>query len=283
MADTPPTRHAHTAHEKETQKNDFAALLAHVQLHPWVYIGAAGFVVAILFVTGMYRLAQKSAYERSASEFARALDVQDPGERATALAKIASGGSALSARALYMQGESALQAGDREGARKAFIGLRESFPDFDFVPEAVEGLGLLEEDAGNFAQARSIYEEVAAKWPNSAAAQRQPFNIARCLEGEKDLSSAINRYRDQLEVFPGSTIAQRAQLRLTELRAEHPDLFPAEVAQGGPSVIQPMQAAPDTAAAPAATPTPGAPAPETPPVAEPSADKPAQTPPAPLQ
>ena len=253
MADTPSqrTRKSRAGQEDEAPKNDFAALLAHVENHPWTYIGAAAFVVAVLIVTGVYRLSQKSGTEHASAEFARALDIEDPAARATALAKIAGQGSKLSPRALYMQGESALEAGDREAARQAFVKLRESYPNYEFVSEAVEGLGLIQEDAGNFAQARGTYEEIVAKWPSSAAAQRQPFNIARCLEGEKDLPSAINRYRDQLEAFPGSMIAQRAQQRLTELRAEHPELFPAETAAVAPSA---------PATAPAATATPAAPA-----------------------
>ncbi len=281
MTDTP---HAHTAHDHETPKSDFAALLAHVQLHPWTYIGTVGFVIVVLIVTGLYRLSQKSAYERSASELARALDVQDPTERATALAKIAEGGSALSARALYLQGESALEAGDTDGARKAFIKLRESFPDFEFVPEAVEGLGLIQEDAGAFAQARAVYEEISTKWPDSAAAKRQPFNIARCLEGEKNLPGAIGKYQEQLEVFPGSTIAQRAQMRLTELRAEHPELFPAETTAAAAPAVTPSATTTEPVVVPAATPATDAPATETAPtVPAPSAETPAESPPAPPQ
>jgi len=269
MADIIPSQSKQLHGERETPKNDFRALINHVQTHPMAYIGAAGFVVLVLIITGVYRLAQKSALESAATQLARALDVETPVERAAALGKIVDSGSPLAARALYLQGESELEAANYDAASVAFTRLRESYPDYEFVPEAVEGLGLIQEDAGRFSAARSIYEEVASKWPDSTAAQRQPFNIARCFEGENNLPSAIEQYRSQLEVFPGSTIAVRAQQRLDELRTDHPELFPTDAPQ-----LDTLQPATDAAAAPApeaATPstTEEAPATEAP-VAEPA-------------
>ncbi len=283
MADTSnPTRSTRAHGDDETPKNDFRALIAHVQSNPWTYLGAAGFVVLVLIITGVYRLSQKSAMESAATELARALDVEDAVERAAALGKIADSGSPLAARALYLQGESELEVANYDGARNAFTALRESYPDYEFVPEAVEGLALIQEDAGNFSAARGIYEEVASKWPDSVAAQRQPFNIARCFEGEKNLTGAIEKYRNQLEVFPGSTIAVRAQQRLDQLRVEHPDLFPADTAvldtlqpapESAPAANTDAPAASPEAPAPASEPAPEAPAPSTP--ETPPADSPA--------
>lgn len=229
--------------------NRLMAIVTHVQMNPWPYIGGIGFVLLVLVVTGFYRVSQASAYNTAADEFARALDLEGPAERATALGALAEEGTPLTARALYMQGEAALEAGDSEGAKAAFTKVREQFPDFKFVPESVEGLALITEDAGNFSAARGLYEEVVAKWPNSPAAKRQPFNIARCLEAEGQMAQAVERYRDQLEVFPGSSIAARAQIRLDELRVSNPELFPAEPVAESP-VIQELQTAPDALAAP---------------------------------
>lgn len=228
MADTSPTRPARTAEADETPKNDLSALLRHVQTHPGLYAGSMLFVLAVLVITGVYRLTQSAAHETASTEFLRALDIEAPEQRAAALGTIAEGGGSFAARALYLQGETLLESGDADAAKAVFVKLRDEHADFEFVPEAVEALGLIAEDAGRYPQARTLYEEISSKWPETAAAKRQPFNVARCFEGEKDLAQAVEQYRKQLETFPGSTIAQRAQLRLDELRAEHPELFPAE-------------------------------------------------------
>lgn len=275
------TEHPHRGHEEEVPKADLMSIVMHVQARPWPYIGAIGFVVLVLIVTGFYRASQASAYSAAADQFARALDIEDPKERAAALNTLAKSGTSLTARARYLQGEAALEAADYETARTAFTQVREQFPDYEFVPESVEGLALIAEDAGDFAAARGLYEEVASKWPESNAAQRQPFNIARCLEGEGQLAQAVERYRDQIEEFPGSTIAVRAQLRLDELRASNPELFADETAAEAPA-IQELQIAPDAAPASAASETAAPVEESTPEVAAP-AEQPAETPAPPQQ
>jgi tetratricopeptide (TPR) repeat protein len=275
MANTTSPEQPHLGHDDEAPKSDLMSIIMHIQARPWPYLGAVGFVIFVLVVTGLYRASQATAYKKAADQFARALDIEDPKERATALGTLADEGTALTARALYLQGESALEAGDHEGARAAFTKLRESFPDYEFIPESVEGLALIAEDAGDFAGARGLYEEVLAKWPDSPAAKRQPFNIARCLEGEGQLAPAVERYRDQLETFPGSTIAVRAQARLDEMRVTNPELFPAETTAEAPA-IQELQTAPDATAAPAPD-TSAAPAETT---ADTPAGQPTETPPA---
>lgn len=240
----------HGLDEKATM-NRLMAVVTQVQANPWPYIGAIGFVVLVLIVTGIYRASQSSAYTAAADEFARALDIEEPVERAAALGALAEKDTALTARALYLQAEAELEAGNEEAAKTAFASVRERFPDFDFAPESVEGLALIAEDAGDIAGARALYEEVVAKWPNTPAAMRQPFNIARCLEAEGQMAQAVERYRDQLEVFPGSSIAARAQIRLDELRVSNPELFPADPVAEAPA-IQELQTAPDALAAPEA-------------------------------
>lgn len=212
----------------EEPASDWTALGRHVQDRPGLYIGAIAFVLIVLAATGIYRAVQASTLRTASTEYAAALAMEDPAARATALAAVAKSGSQFAARALYLQGESALDAGNREEARAAFEELRDRFPTFEFVPDAVEGLGFINEDTGQFASARTLYQEVAAKWPESAAALRQPYNIARSYEGEANLSSAVEQYRKQIETFPGSTVSVRAQQRLDELRESNPDLFPAE-------------------------------------------------------
>ncbi len=282
MANTVTPQHPHHGHKEETPKADLMSLITRIQARPAPFLGTIAFVVLVLIVTGIYRASQSSKYTAAADQYARALDIEKPDERATALATLAGEGTALTPRALYMEGESALEAGNHDGARTAFTKLREQFPNYEFVPESVEGLALIAEDGGKFADARGLYEEVASKWPDSPAAKRQAFNIARCLEGEGQMAQAVEKYRDQIEEFPGSTIAVRAQTRLDELRASNPELFPAEAAANGPEiqVLQtPEAAAPAEGNASAATEdATAAPAPEAAPAEQPAAEPAPSTP-----
>lgn len=210
-------------------KNDWTALVRRVQERPQPYIGAVVFVLVVLAATGIYRVVQASTMRATSTEYAAALEIENPADRSAALGAVADSGSRFAARALYLEGEAALDGGDYDTARETFQALRERYPNFEFVPDAVEGLGFIEEDTADFASARRMYEEVAAKWPESIAALRQPYNVARTYEGEENLASAIDQYRRQLETFPGSTIAMRAQQRLNELRESNPDLFADDV------------------------------------------------------
>ncbi len=248
MADTENKRALPADGEPEAPKNDLTALIAHVQDRPGIYIGAIVFVLVVLAATGIYRAMQASALRTQSTEYARAIEKEDPAERSAAFAAVAQSSPQFAARALYLEGEAALDAGNYDAARAAFTKLRETHPGFEFVPDAVEGLGFIEEDSGDYATARKFYDEVAAKWPDSAAAKRQPYNLARCYEGEANLSAAIEQYRKQLEMFPGSTIAVRTQQRLDELRETNPELFADEqtVANSAP-LLQELTTDPATA------------------------------------
>ena len=241
MATTPKTGGAGAPHQDE-QSNPFQALWKHMQANPLHYIGGGVFVVAVLLFTGLYQIAEKSNDRQLASAYAEAVLLEDPGERAEALAPLAAKKTDFAPYALYMRGEALLSARDYPAATAAFTELRETYPDFPFVPDAVEGLGFVEEDQGNTDAAIDVYREVFEKWPNTPAGRRQPFNIARCLESSNDVAGAIEYYREQLEVFPGSTVGIAAQQRLTTLRSTHPELFEDELnafSAGGAEEISP--------------------------------------------
>lgn len=207
------------------QANQIQRLWTHLRDDLPYYLGGAGFIVVVLLFTGFYRLASESKHRDLSSEYARAVLLEDPAERAEALASLSAKNSTFAPRALYLRGEALLSARDYESAAAVFTELRETYPDFQHVPDAVEGLGFLEEDQGNTEAAIEVYREVLQKWPNSPAGRRQPFNIARCLEEIGDIQEAIDSYREQLGVFPGSSISTEAQQRLVALRVTHPDYF----------------------------------------------------------
>ena len=231
----------------DAPKNDISALANHVRENPALYIGAVAFVLIVLAATGIYRAMQSSALREQSTRYVRALETEDPAERSAAFAAVAESSPMFAARALYLEYESALDAGQYDDAKATFNELRERYPNFEFLPDAVEGLGFIAEDTGAFESARAYYDEVAAKWPDSAAAKRQPFNLARCFEGESNLESAVAQYRKQLEIFPGSTIAVRAQQRLNELRETNPELFADEDIVADTPVLQELTSDPATA------------------------------------
>lgn len=244
MATTPKTAGAGAPqHEEEEQSGQFQALWQHMRANPYQYIGGAGFIVAVLLFTSLYRISADLKDQRTSSAYAEAVLIEDSAERAEALAPLAAGKTPLAPYALYMRGEALLSTRDYAAATAAFTELRETYPDFRFVPDAVEGLGFVEEDQGNSEAAVNVYREVMEKWPNTPAGRRQPFNIARCLESSDDVAGAVEYYREQLAVFPGSSVGMAAQQRLTALRTERPELFEDEL--GAFSVKTPAEITPE--------------------------------------
>ena len=216
----------------EETKNVVLAGWKHIQDNPFHYIGAAAFIVAVLIFTGLYRMAADSKDRELSAAYAEAVLIEDPVERADALAPLAANNTRLAPHALYMRGEALLSTRDYRAATDAFSQLRETYPDFQFVPDAVEGLGFIQQDQGNIEAALAVYREVLEKWPDTPAGRRQAFNIARCYENSGDMEQAILFYREQFELFPGSNVSIQAQQRLLRLRTTHPDLFEDGLSSG---------------------------------------------------
>ena len=137
--------------------------------------------------------------------------------------------------------------------------------DSPFVPDAVEGLGAIAENAAQYDKAIASYKEIIEKWPTSFAKRRQQLNIARCQEAAGNLKDAVPAYKAQADEFPGSSFEKDAKTALDRLRASNPDLFPKE--EPAPETTPALEAAPPA--------EPPAQAPEKP--AEPAA--PVETPP----
>jgi TolA-binding protein len=156
-----------------------------------------------------------------------------------ALGEITKGSSKYLAEALYMQGHAALDSEDYETAEFAFSTLREKHPDFEFTPDGVEGLGAIHEILGDYTAAIAVYKDIQAIWPDSFAARRQPFNLARCHEENDNEEEALAAYENQLNVFPGSNVAAHAQQKIDELHTRNPTLALA------PTETPILEAAPD--------------------------------------
>jgi len=213
-------------------QGDLAALVEQVKQNPALYIGAVVFIVICLVAGVLYR-AHRDAVKRDVySAYAAALDKQDPKERLAALEPLLekNGPSAAMAEIVYVTAETAYRAEDYEKAKALYERVRTEFPESEYVPNAVEGLAYIEEDAGEYDAALSTYQEVTQKWPTSFTARRQPLNVARVEEKRGNLEAAIQSYREQTTMFPDSNVARDAQAALDRLGKSNPELFtPAAV------------------------------------------------------
>lgn len=210
----------------------FENFLAHVVENPILYVIAIVFVGVVLLIATLVNLGVEANVKGVSTDFARALDREDVTAQVAALEDVSKGRGRIAADALYLRGELAIRADDPATARTSFEQLRSTHPDYEFTPDAVEGLGFLEEEEGNYEQAIRFYREVQNSWPDYFAARRQPYNIGRCQEKLGQYEEAKESYEAQLDIFPNSRIAARAQSALNELRAKRPDLFPEpELAQ----------------------------------------------------
>lgn len=206
-------------------QGDLEALAEHIKSHPVQYLLSVGFIVLCGIASYFYQIQNTMTERKSASGFASALDIEDPVERAETLARFTATPSKFTPDGLYIQGESYFRAQEYDNAAVAFERLRAEYPDFRFVPDAVEGLGYIEEESGNYDGALARYREVLEKWPDSFAGYRQPYNIGRCEEYIGNVSEAIAAYQQQVDLFPGSNVSSRAQHALHTLEREYPELF----------------------------------------------------------
>ncbi len=227
---TTQAKHHHRIdHDRHHEpKGDLQRLFAHISENPVLYAAGAAFLMVCALLGIFYRVRAERAEERAATEYARAMKEKDDTIRVESLKTIAEGKSSFAIEALYMEGESAYRASDFLSAKAAFEKLRAEHPEYEHTPDAVEGLGYIEESESRHAEAVARYQEVLGKWPDTFVGRRQSLNIGRAQEKAGKLNEAIAAYRAQLEQFPGSRVAQHAQDALDKLRSSNPDLFPEE-------------------------------------------------------
>ena len=214
--------------EDTKPKSDWESIAGHVKENPGLWAAAIAFVVVCALAGTMFRMQRGASLRDVTTEYARAVKETEPAQRVAALLALTESKSVLTAEALYIRGESAIEAQDPEVAAESFQRLREEYPDFAFTPDAVEGLGFLAEDSGDFEVAVGHYQDVMDSWPDSFAARRQPLNTGRAQERAEDWDAAIKAYQRQLAVFPGSNAQRHAQEALNRLREERPELFPED-------------------------------------------------------
>ena len=208
----------------EVQKGDFTDLLKHVSGYPLWY-GAAAVFVIVCVAAGMYvRSIQSDIKAEQVSALAKALQTEDAKARASELALLADGKKDVSAQALYLMGQSYVEANEYANAKEAFERFRNEYPASEYLPDVVEGLGLIAEQNKDYTAAIGFYKEIVDKWPSSLARRRQYINLGRAEELSGNLPNAVKQYQAQLEQYPENP--QQAQAAIDRLKSSHPELFP---------------------------------------------------------
>lgn len=230
-------RQAHPhGHQEPESRADFEAVLDHVRDNPLLYVAATVFTIVAVVAGVLYYSASEAARKETATQYMAALLIEEPSERVAALAQAASTlGGDLAAEALYMAAETAYNDGDAETARRYFERVRAEHGGSHFAAPATEGLGHLFEEEGEYAQAMDLYREVQNNHAYAFEARRQHYNLGRIAERQDDIDAAIDHYSEQINAFPGSSVAQQAQMALERLRREHPDSFPDDFTLDAPA------------------------------------------------
>lgn len=249
--------------DEPLRKTDWQKMVVQVKQNPLLYGAVAVFLVLCVLIGIGYRLGTESSGRTSMTQLARALDANDAAQRAKDLASIVKGKDPLSAEALYMMGEAAYEAKEYDKAKEAFERLRNEFPNSPFVPDAIEGLGFIAENAGDCQTAVSLYKEVAEKWRGTFTQRRQSLNIGRCEERLGHVEEAAAAYKAQEEDFPASSFDKEAKEALDRLRSANPDLFATKPAEA-PKPEAPAPQSENTASASPVETAPNAPGPESP-------------------
>jgi tetratricopeptide (TPR) repeat protein len=222
------SKHKNKHVEEEESLGELATLVENVKENPFMYAAAGAFVIVCIVGALLYKAYSIQQEGEQASEYARALQNEDPALLAEALEPVAVSRGAIGAEALYMMGEAAFRAKDYEKAKVAFEGLRADHSDSVFVADAVEGLGFVAEEAGDYEEAQAKYQEILDKWPKTFAARRQHVNLARVYEELGKIEEAVAAYKEQASAWPESHVAGNADVALARLEAAHPELFPEE-------------------------------------------------------
>ncbi len=238
---------APTQQHDDTGNSEWNAWLEHIRENPLLYVAAGVFILIAAMAGVLYRVNVQAQQARVVSQYARAMQTEDPGVRAAELEQLAAEARGLREEILYMAAESAFDAGEYEQAGELFQTLRQEYPGGEFAPFAVEALGNLAEEEGDYEEALRLYEEVVEMWPETLPGKRAYYAMGRVHEQQDAIEEAIAAYEEQLTIFPGSHQASRARTALARLDVEHPGEVPETVMEDAP-LLDDMEPTPPMAA-----------------------------------
>jgi tetratricopeptide (TPR) repeat protein len=230
-------RKGHAPHHGEAEsRTDFEAFLDHMRENPLIYVAAVVFTIVVAVAGVFYFTTSEAARKDMATAYMEALLIETPEERAAELARVAGElRGDFAAEALYMAGEASYRAGDYDQARSFYERVRAEHAGSPFAAAATEGLGYILLDQDDPEAAMERFREIKSNYPTTFEAKRQSYNIARAAEKAGDLDAAFEHFGNQINDFPGSSIAQQAQAALDRLRREHPERFPDALALEPPA------------------------------------------------
>lgn len=258
--------------------SDLDKVIASVKEHPLLYVSGILLIIAVGLGYMFYSTSAEARAQAEATQLVRAATEDEPEQRIPLLDAVAAESTALTPEAIYLKGETAFGLNDFETAQAAFERIVNEFPEFQFAPDALEGLGYIEETKGNYDEAIVHYLDVQVRYPGTYAARRQHYNLGRAYEAQGNYQEAINAFRRQIGEFPDSVVSGRAQHELHQYQASHPELFqqfeeeltPAPGAESAPEME--MVVVPEAEELEAEPGVEAEPAPEPAPVDEPAAE-----------
>ncbi|HQN02270.1 MAG TPA: tetratricopeptide repeat protein [Candidatus Hydrogenedentes bacterium] len=216
----------------EEPKTEWQKILAHLEENIKLYAAGAIFVLICLAIGALIRVNAVAKEKEVATKYAEAALEADAKPRLEKYKAISESAGRWTPEVLYMMGETAIEAGEKETARQAFDKVISEYGDSDFAAPALEGLAFLARDEGRLEDALKTYEDLISKWPGAYVARCAHFTIGELLEALDRPQEAITAYRKQTTVFPESSVATKAEQALERMEEAHPDLFPAEEGEG---------------------------------------------------
>ncbi len=215
---------------REEPKTELEKVVAHLEENYKLYIAGAVFLLLCVAIGLLIRVSALVSEREKATLYAQAALVEDPQDRLEQYeAALASSLGRWEPEALYRKAETAIEAEQFDVAEETFNRLINDYPDSEYVPNAVDGLAFIEWNRGNLEAALEGFERVATEWPGAFIARRKHYDMGQVLEELERLEDAVAAYQRQIQTFPNSAVARRAQMALTTLGEEHPDLIPEEV------------------------------------------------------
>ncbi|HOC67658.1 MAG: Outer membrane protein assembly factor BamD [Candidatus Hydrogenedentes bacterium ADurb.Bin101] len=216
----------------EEPKTEWQKILAHLEENIKLYAAGAVFILICLAIGALIRVNAVVKEKEVATKYVEAALEQEAKPRLEKYKAISESAGKWTPEVLYMMGETALEAGEKETARQAFDKVISEYGDSDFAAPAMEGLAFLARDEDRLEDALKMYEDLISKWPGAYVARCAHVTIGELLEALDRPQEAISAYRKQITVFPESSVATKAEQALDRMAAAYPDLFPAEEGEG---------------------------------------------------
>ncbi len=211
---------------KEEPKTEWQKAVAHLEENYKLYIAGAIFLLLLVAIGALIRMSAVIGEREKATRYAEAALIEDPQERLERYKEVLDSLGRWTPEALYRMGETAIQVEQYDVAAEAFRRLQEEYPDSTYVPNAIDGLAFVAWNRGDLEAALDGFERIVEHWSGEFIARRKFYDIGRVLEEMERFEDAAGAYQQQLQVFPESAIARRAQRALDELAQAHPELFP---------------------------------------------------------